>query len=275
MKRIVLALATTLVSFVCMAKDPVQVSVMSFNTRGENETDGSNSWSYRYPAVTTMIEEELADIVCLQEATMLQLKYFCEAISQYKWIGVGRQDGKKEGEYTSILYNSKKYSVVKHGSFWLSETPGTASAGWGADHACNAYWAVVKEKKSGSSFLVVNTHIDVDDEAFRKNAVALICSKVAELNQGNLPVVVCGGFGMEGSASCMEALGSGMQNARDTAFKSDSTRTYHNYGKVSQTTDHFFFSGFSSCQEFRTVTKRYYDRAFLSDHNPIIANFIF
>lgn len=273
MKRIVLAFASMLLSFVCLAKDPVQVSVMSFNTRGENETDGTNSWSFRYQAVTKMIDEESADVVCLQEATLLQLKYFCESLNRYKWLGVGRQDGKKEGEYAGILYNSKKFSVVKQGSFWLSETPDSPSAGWGADHESNAYWAILKEKKSGSTFLVVNTHIDVEDPAFRQNAVALLGAKATEIG-GGIPAVICGGFNMEGGDSCLEALGSGMQNAREVAFTTDNTRTYHNYGKVSQTIDHFFFSGFSSCQEFRTITTRYFDRAYLSDHNPIIANFI-
>lgn len=275
MKRILITLTALLLAFSGLAKEPSTVTVMSLNTRGESKDDGTNSWAYRYPALGMMFDDIKPDVTCLQEATALQMEYFCEIVSQYKCVGVGRDDGKKNGEYTTIMYNSKKFSVSKHGSFWLSDTPDVASAGWGADHACNAYWAILKDKKAGSSILVVNTHIDVLDEGFRQKAMDLIAEKIASLNKDNLPVVLCGGFNMKNEDACMGAVKGSMQNAREVAFTSDNTRTYHNYGKVSEVIDHIFIGGFSSCQEFKTITTRYYDRAFVSDHNPIMASLIY
>lgn len=275
MKRIMVIISALLLTLSCLAKDPSSVSVMSFNTRGESTEDGTNSWGFRYVSVAMMFEDLMPDVTCFQEATVPQLDYFGEIVSQYKWVGVGREDGKKKGEYSAIMYNSKKFSVSKHGSFWLSETPDVASAGWGADHACNAYWAILKDKKSGGSFMAVSTHIDVLDEEFRQNAVKTLAEKIAAINKDNLPVVVCGGFNMKSEDACMSALKGSMQNAREVAFASDDTRTYHNYGKVSEIIDHIYIGGFSSCQEFKTITKRYNDRAFLSDHNPIFANLIY
>lgn len=274
MKRTVSVLAAALLSISALAKDPVNLSVMSFNTRGESTNDGTNSWIYRYVSVALMIEDLTPDIIGFQEATLDQLKYFAETFSQYKWVGVGRQDGKKQGDYTSLLYNSKKFSVSKSGSFWLSETPGTASAGWGADHPCNAFWAIVKDKKSGSSFLAVNTHLDVEDNTFRQNAVNVLLEQVAMVNKDNLPVVLLGGFEMEGTDAAMAPLDAAMDNARDVAFDSDNTRTYHNYGKVSRVVDHIYLKGFSSCSEFKVITERYNDKAYMSDHNAIQAKLI-
>ena len=271
MRRIITALSAALLAVSAMAQSAADVSVMSFNIRGENENDGSNSWSFRYPSVVMMLQETSPDLVCIQEATELQLKYFADFMSKYKWIGVGRDDGKKAGEYTAFLYNSKELSAGKNGTFWLSETPDKASSGWGADHPCSAAWAIFKEKKSGKSFLAVNTHIDVEDSDYRKQALDLIMQKIASLNTGNLPVVLTGGFNMEDNDPNMEAVKAGMQNAREVAFNSDDVRTYHNYGKVSMKIDHIYFSGFSSCQEFKTITARYNDRAYVSDHNPIQA----
>lgn len=257
-----------------LAQSASDVSVMSFNIRGENETDGTNSWSYRYVAVAMMLEQTAADLVCIQEATLLQLQYFADLLSKTKWIGVGRDDGKKAGEYTAFLYNTKKLTAGKSGTFWLSETPDKASSGWGADHPCSAAWAIFKEKKSGKSFFAVNTHIDVDDPEYRKQAIDLILQKIDALNTGNLPVVLTGGFNMEDGDDALSAVKARMQNARSAAFSTDDVRTYHNYGKVSQKIDHIYFSGFSSCQEFKTITERFQDRAYVSDHNPIKATLI-
>ena len=36
-----------------------------------------------------------------------------------------------------------------------------------------------------------------------------------------------------------------------------------------------YYSGFSSCLEYQTVTKKYYNFKYISDHYPIIARLIF
>ena len=271
MKRIMTALSAVLLAVSAMAQSATGVSVMSFNIRGEIETDGTNSWSMRYVAVAMMLEDTSADLVCFQELTYDQIKYFQDILNKNKWIGVGRDDGKKSGEYTSFMYNAKKLSVGKSGTFWLSETPDKVSSGWGAEHPCTAVWAIFKEKKTGKSFLAVNTHIDVDVPEYRKQALDLILQRIDSINTGNLPVVFTGGFNMEDDDQNMSAVKARLQNARSAAFSTDDMRTYHNYGKVSQKIDHIYFGGFSSCQEFKTITSRYNNRAYVSDHNPIQA----
>ena len=274
MKRVVLAFLAALSCISSIAREPVNVTVMSFNIRDESQNDGSNSWVYRYGAVAYMIEDTTPDVAGFQETSREQLQFFADNFSQYKWVGVGREDGKKVGEYTSIMYNSKKVSLSKSGTFWLSETPDKASAGWGADHACSAVWAIVKEKKSGASFFLVNTHIDVDDPEYRAKAIEVILQKIEALNTSNLPVALLGGFNMEDNNPALEPVKAVMQNARAVAFQSDDVRTYHTYGKVSQKIDHIFIQNFSSCLEFKTVTDRYADRAYVSDHNPIMATLV-
>ena len=39
------------------------------------------------------------------------------------YIGVGRDDGKKAGEYSPILYRSAVWKVEAWKTVWLSETP--------------------------------------------------------------------------------------------------------------------------------------------------------
>ena len=275
MKRVVLAFLAALSCISSVAREPVNVTVMSFNIRDEKQNDGSNSWEYRYGAVAYMIEGTAPDIVGFQETSREQLVFFADNFSQYKWVGVGRNDGKKDGEFTSIMYNSKKLSLSKSGTFWLSETPDKALAGWGADHACSAVWAIVKDKKSGASIFLVNTHIDVDDAEYRSKAIEVILQKIEVLNTSKLPVALLGGFNMEDDDAALAPVKAQMQNARAAAFQTDDVRSYHNYGKVSQKIDHIYIQNFSSCTEFKTVTDRYADRAYVSDHNPIMATLVY
>ena len=51
--------------------------------------------------------------------------------------------------------------------------------------------------------------------------------------------------------------------------------TFNGWGTAKKTIDHIWFSGIGSCTEFETVTKRYMDRTFISDHFPVKATFIF
>src|SRR3712207_7586469 len=46
-----------------------------------------------------------------------------ERLPGYRWIGVGRMDGKDGGEFSPILYRSTCLEPIDHGTFWLSETP--------------------------------------------------------------------------------------------------------------------------------------------------------
>ena len=148
---------------------PETLKVVSFNIRNGEASDGTNSWIYRYPATALMIEDQKPDIMGLQEAYSYQVSFITENLLNYEAVGVGREDGRKEGEHMSILYNKKTVSLKKWGTFWLSDTPDEPSQGW--DGACKrtATWALMKDKRSGNSFLYVNTHLDHVGKEAQKN----------------------------------------------------------------------------------------------------------
>ncbi|CEI96916.1 hypothetical protein RMCBS344292_11059 [Rhizopus microsporus] len=58
---------------------------------------------------------------------------------EYKWVGVGREDGDKEGEISAIFYKSDVLSIESWKTVWLSETPeNVGSIGWDARHSRTA-----------------------------------------------------------------------------------------------------------------------------------------
>ena len=175
----------------------------------------------------------------------------------------------------AVFYNKNTVSLLKWGTFWLSETPSKPSMGWDAACFRTATWALMKDKDTGRKFYFVDTHLDHVGKEAQKNGLALIVSKIAEINPEGYPMVLVGDFNVTPDDSVLDELDTKMKSARNVADKTDNEGTYNNWGKASSVIDYIYFSGFGSCPEFRTVTDRYADRKFVSDHFPVTATLVF
>ena len=254
-----------------------ELKVMSYNIRMGSANDGTNSWVYRCGGTIEMLEDQMPDVFGVQEALKDQIDFLEEFVENYDYVGVGRDDGKKAGEYMAIFWNKKTMKLVDWGTFWLSETPNEPSMGWDAACMRTATWALMKDKRTGKRFYFVNTHLDHVGVEARKNGLKLIVDSIAEINPEGYPMVLTGDFNIKPTAAELKDLDSRMKSARKFASKTDSHATFNNWGKAKadEIIDYIYYSGFSSCLEYQTVTKKYYDRKFISDHYPIAARLIF
>lgn len=283
MKRISLlfAAALSVLPFIAQAqkKDeaPKELKVMSYNIRMGTADDGTNSWQYRYPATAIMIEDQKPDVFGVQEAFDFQIRFIEENCRDYKSVGVGREDGKKKGEHMSIFYNKKTVSLLKWGTFWLSETPEEPSMGWDAACFRTATWALMKDKKTGRKFYYVNTHLDHKGAEAQKNGLKLIVDRIASINPDGYPMVLTGDFNIKPDNKALTDLDAKMSSARKIAEKTDDHATFNGWAKPKpgNIIDYIYVSGFTACPEYQTVTKKYADRTYVSDHYPIIARLIF
>ena len=274
-KKIFMLAAAMIMSLpLLQAQESEGLKVMSYNIRLGSAQDGTNSWALRYTATGKMLEDQRPDVFGVQEALEYQVRYI-EEMCGYESVGVGRENGKKEGEHMSIFWNKKAVSMLKWGTFWLSETPEKPSKGWDAECFRTATWALMKDKKTGKKFYFVNTHLDHKGTEAQKNGLKLIVDRIAEINPDGLPMVLTGDFNIEPKNPALKDLDARMQSARNIAEKTDDHATYNGWGKSSTMIDYIYVSGFSSCPEYQTVTKRYEDRKFISDHYPIFARLIF
>lgn len=276
--------ALLLLSFGAGAQDKSYegISVMSYNIRSDNglRKDGTNSWEFRWKAAIDVINDIKPDVIGLQELTPLQIPALKEFCRNYKMKGVGRDDGKKKGEFASLMYNTATISLLKWGTFWLSETPDRPTVGWDAKYPRTATWAIFKCRKSGRKFLMLNTHLDHKGGKAREEGLRLVCQKAEELNKDGLPVVVTGDFNIKpGDPAFAGMEGSGLEDVRVKADIKDQVGSFHGWGKESKIIDYIFVKGFSAFPMFRTVTQKYPDEAgephFVSDHFPIISCLIF
>ena len=259
-----------------LAVSAQSLTVISYNIRLGEAKDGTNSWPFRYSASRAMVMDQLPDIMGLQEAYLYQAYYLKEYCKGYNYVGVGRENGKKEGEIMAIFYRKETVKLLKWGTFWLSETPKKPSMGWDAACKRTATWALMKDKKTGQKFYYVNTHLDHVGLEAREKVLQLIVDRIAEMNKKGLPVVVTGDFNMTPEQKEFAPLNKVMRSARETAYKTDHLATFHGWGKEdTKIIDHIFYQGFSSCVEYETIRKSYEDRKFISDHYPIKAVLVF
>lgn len=275
---LILAAALSLVPWISSAKKvsgPDTLSVISFNIRMGEGKDGTNSWQFRCPATIYMLRDKQPDIFGLQEAYDYQVLFIRENMLDYKSVGVGREDGKHEGEHMSIFYNKKKISLLRWGTFWLSETPEKPSMGWDAACFRTATWALMKDKRSGHKFYYVNTHLDHVGKTAQKEGLALIVERIREINPEGFPMVLTGDFNVESNDPVLTDLNKMMKDARVSAERTDSLNSFNGWGKSSSIIDYIYYSGFSSCPKFETVQKKYGDFPFISDHYPVRAVLIF
>jgi len=167
---------------------------MSFNIRYGSANDGENHWKNRREMVFDVFHNHYPDIVGLQEALDFQIAEIRKALAKYGQIGVAREDGKTEGEYSAILYRLDRFDVDESGTFWLSDTPEVPGSNhWGNACVRICTWARFVEKKSGKAFYLYNTHLDHVSQPSREKSAVLLAQRIH--NRKHLdPFVVTGDF---------------------------------------------------------------------------------
>lgn len=256
---------------------------ISYNVRMSlnPEADGSNFWDYRREASLKMVAEQQPLVMGLQEACPDQIAYFDRNLTGYKHVGVGRDDGKAEGEMMAIYYDTRRLTLLRSGTFWLSATPDVVSRGW--DAACNrtCTWALLKLKNSNQAFFYFNTHLDHIGREARKQSIELIVKKIAEINPQGVPVLLSADFNSTTDNAIFNPLKAALGDARADSPVTDHGITYNGFGKVkgnpatnndnAQVIDHIFYKGVTPIG-FKVLTGDY-GVPYISDHYPIAFTF--
>ncbi|MEK7818320.1 MAG: endonuclease/exonuclease/phosphatase family protein [Bacteroidota bacterium] len=169
------------------------LKLMTYNIRLDVQSDGENSWDHRKEKLASQIRFYEPDILGLQECLPNQINFLDSNLENYNHVGIGR-DGKDKGESSSIFFISKKFSVLKQNTFWLSPTPDLISKGWDAALNRICTYAIFENKITKQNFWVFNTHLDHIGEVARAKSVELILKIIKSENQNNLPVIFMGDF---------------------------------------------------------------------------------
>jgi len=191
MKRFLFLFLTAIVVVSASAQP---LNVMTFNIRLNTSSDGENAWPFRKNKAASQILFHDVHILGVQEALHDQMMDLKEWLTDFSYVGVGRDDGKTAGEYSAIFYDSTRLKLLKTQTFWLSEQPNVpGSKSWDAAITRIVTWAEFKDRKTKRKFFVFNTHFDHIGKTARAESAKIILQKVKEI-AGKHPVIVTGDF---------------------------------------------------------------------------------
>jgi endonuclease/exonuclease/phosphatase family metal-dependent hydrolase len=257
-----------------------QLHVVSFNIRFDNPKDAPNDWPNRVEKVTTQILFHEADIIGLQEGLYHQIEDMKKRMPGYVSVGVARDDGKQAGEYSNILYNTKRLELQKSETFWLSPTPTVpGSRDWDAAITRIVTWARFKDKYTGKVFYHFNTHFDHMGKVARRESAHILLRAVDSI-AGKVPSIVTGDFNAHPDDEPIEVITNPNSPLRLKDAKALSatghygpTGTFNAFAGKEQSNkpiDYIFVKGPWKVLQHATLSQTW-GGLFSSDHFPVFA----
>lgn len=175
---------------------------------------GVNAWSNRAPRVIALVKRHGFDLVGLQEATAMQFDEMLAALPGWASVGACREDGKRKGEASCILYRSDRFTVQKSGTFWLSETPEVpGSKSWQTACTRVCTWALMTDTKTGKPFALFNTHLDHLSAEARVNGMKLILERMRTLAPQGWPTFLTGDMNCDDASEPIRLAGKVLRDA--------------------------------------------------------------
>ncbi|CAB9529861.1 Endonuclease Exonuclease phosphatase [Seminavis robusta] len=255
------------------------IRVLTFNVRGSfHRQDGPNVWNNRKELNLKTIQACDPDIIGFQEVQSGNFQYYDESfLAQdydhvkghackrtmnwnlqdlqdswssssnhvYNYVTRNLGSSSDQDEYVPIYWKRNRFELIRHGSFYLSETPTVESIGWQSKLIRAATWVCLRDKQESTNnaeCIVLNTHLPHErHDATRTECACVILQQLAAMSSTPHHIVL-GDFNCHASSPETEAYATFLENGyQDTvvedeiqdANKKASTRqrldTYHNF----------------------------------------------
>jgi endonuclease/exonuclease/phosphatase family metal-dependent hydrolase len=213
---------------------PIRIITHNIRYAATNLDHGEQPWQVRAPQLIAELRFNTINsptaFICLQEVLHSQLIDILDALNEdtiqtgtpeWAFLGVGRDDGKKAGEFCPILYRPAIWKLVNFKTLWLSQTPDRPSRGW--DAACNRILTigVFTHHASNQCIVAMNTHLDHVGMVSQRNSANLIVQEVAKTSNtsgsiaSETPIFLAGDFNSEPTQEAYNILNSARSPIQD------------------------------------------------------------
>ena len=252
------------------------IKVATYNLRLDLAQDGANAWPNRKEAVKALVRYHEFDILGTQEGLAHQIDDLA-SMPEFAHVGVGRDDGRRAGEHSSIFFRRARFALLAHGDFWLSETPDTPSLGWDAK-CCKrlASWAKLRDAKSGKAFYVFSVHFDHEGQVARRESAKLMLRKIEEIAGGE--TVLC--LGDFNATPDSEPIRTMLGGALRDAYRVTESPPYGPVGTfngfkldapMTERIDYVFVSRHVRVLKYAVLSDSFAGR-YPSDHHPVVVS---
>ena len=273
MKNIYLVIALSLITSFASAQ---RLNVGTYNLRYDNAGDSvkGNGWRQRYPVICNIIRFNDLDIFGTQEGLYHMLNNMADSLPGYKWIGVGRDDGKQAGAHSAIFYKANKFKLLKQGNFWLSTITDKPNKGWDAVLPRICSWGEFRNIKTGSIFYFFNLHMDHIGVVARRESAKLVLARVRKM-AANTPTILTGDFNVDQTSESYAVVNNSgllkdcytlapIRLATSGTFNDFDVNT-SNFSRI----DHIFITKNFKVKRYAILTNTYHGKT-PSDHYPVV-----
>lgn len=289
----------------------VPVRIITHNVRYATTApfQGEELWTVRKPFLINELSFNTRycpeAFICLQEVLhnqLLDIKHgLNQTLSEWDYVGVGREDGKTAGEYSPIFYRPGVWELKKWETVWLSETPEKPSKGWDAASTRIVTIAMFLHRETRKRLLALNTHLDDQGHISRLESAKLIQKEISihadqGANQRSLPVFLAGDFNSQPEQEAymeMTKTGSAMADLQglvpegrhygeaDTYTGFDPANTlstridfiFLNYADPDQTPlQNHSMTKWWTAKGYAVLPNRFEDGVFNSDHRAVVGD---
>ncbi len=253
---------------------PQSHSIISYNIRYDNTWDVENSWTIRKNKVSQILIQYAPSIIGIQEGLLNQVQYLDSCLTNYDFVGVGRDDGKEQGEFCAIYFDTTRYSVLNHSTFWLSETPDTISVGWDAALERICTYGLFKDRQTAEEFWVFNTHFDHMGARAREQSSGLILKMINKINLRSLPIILMGDFNSIPDSPPVNKIKTDLSDALHISLKElqGPRGTFNGFNAdlpIEKRIDYIFTGNFKVLSYIH-INDRLNNNRHISDHLPVM-----
>lgn len=252
--------------------------VMSWNIRRRVRYPNprkADRWTHRAPRLRALLQAEQPTVLGVQEALADQATFLLNSLGTgYRFVGHGRNaDGRGEGN--PIVFDSTRLELLDWDQQALSTTPSKpGSRSWGTVYPRVLVSARFRDRATGSSFVVINTHLDHLSARSRAASARLIRDQAAG---SEIPVVITGDLNATPASEPIRLLLGGDRlvdtwaaAAQQRSPAWDTLATYRTPIRSGRRVDWILASS-SLGVEAAAINAEAYDGGWASDHLPVQA----
>ena len=253
-----------------------KITVLSQNISCGNDGEGNNIVD-RAPRFEKLVKKYIPDIMGTQEVTPTWIDYFKSYFgNEYGMVGCS-WEGKNAttGEWGLILYRKDRFELVDNGDFWLTPTPDVVSKIRGSECVRICTWAMLKDKVTGKTLVIANTHLDHLKNTVRNKQAGYLLDGIKDFI-GKYPVFLTGDLNSLPGSKAYLTLTEVFSDARTTALEGteDTSCTYDNYGLegTGYIYDYCMCDERSKALSYKVINEPF--DGYVSDHYGVLAEFI-